>query len=68
MFSYVYALLEAECLRAINTVGFDPHVRFLHEMNPSKNNLAYDFQEPFRLLVDLEVMFMKLILMQLLLH
>jgi CRISPR-associated protein Cas1 len=48
-------LLEAECLRAINTVGLDAHVGFLHEMNPSKNSLAYDLQEPFRFLVDLAV-------------
>ncbi|WP_406662544.1 CRISPR-associated endonuclease Cas1 [Methanolobus sp. ZRKC3] len=48
-------MLEAECLRAINTVGLDAHVGFLHEMNPSKNSLAYDFQEPFRFLVDLTV-------------
>jgi CRISP-associated protein Cas1 len=55
MLNYGYALLEAECLRAINTVGLDPHVGFLHEMNPSKNSLAYDLQEPFRFLVDLAV-------------
>ena len=55
MLNYGYALLEAECLRVINTVGLDPHVGFLHEMNPSKNSLAYDLQEPFRFLVDLTV-------------
>ncbi len=55
MLNYGYSLLEAECLRVINTVGLDPHVGFLHEMNPSKNSLAYDLQEPFRFLVDLAV-------------
>ncbi|WP_342305546.1 CRISPR-associated endonuclease Cas1 [Methanolobus sp. ZRKC5] len=55
MLNYGYALLEGECLRAINAVGLDPHVGFLHEMNPSKNSLAYDLQEPFRFLVDLAV-------------
>ncbi|MBP1908453.1 CRISPR-associated endonuclease Cas1 [Methanolobus bombayensis] len=55
MFNYGYALLEAECLRAINAVGLDPHVGFLHEMNTGKNSLAYDLQEPFRFLVDLVV-------------
>lgn len=55
MLNYGYALLEAECLRVINTVGLDPHVGFLHEMNPSKNSLAYDLQESFRFLVDLAV-------------
>lgn len=55
MLNYGYALLEAECLRAINTAGLDSHVGFLHEMNPSKDSLAYDLQEPFRFLVDLAV-------------
>ncbi|SDG05323.1 CRISPR-associated protein, Cas1 family [Methanolobus vulcani] len=55
MLNYGYALLEAECLRAINTAGLDAHVGFLHEMNPSKNSLAYDLQEPFRFLVDMAV-------------
>lgn len=49
------SLLESECLRVINSVGLDAHVGFLHEMNPSKNSLAYDLQEPFRFLVDLAV-------------
>ncbi|MDK2946846.1 MAG: CRISP-associated protein Cas1 [Methanolobus sp.] len=56
MLNYGYALLEAEALRAINAVGLDPHVGFLHEMNTSKNSLAYDLQEPFRFLVDLAVL------------
>ncbi len=56
MLNYGYALLESECLRAINSVGLDAHVGFLHEMNPSKNSLAYDLQEPFRFIVDLAVM------------
>jgi len=56
MLNYGYALLESECLRAINSVGLDAHVGFLHEMNPSKNSLAYDLQEPFRFIVDLTVM------------
>ncbi|AFV25260.1 CRISPR-associated Cas1 family protein [Methanolobus psychrophilus R15] len=55
MFNYGYALLEAECLGSIYTVGLDSHVGFLHEMNPSKDSLAYDLQEPFRFLVDLSV-------------
>ncbi len=55
MLNYGYALLEAECLRVINIVGLDLHVGFLHEMNPSKNSLACDLQEPFRFLVDLAI-------------
>ena len=56
MLNYGYALLEAECLRAINSVGLDAHVGFLHEMNIGKNSLAYDMQELFRFLVDLAVL------------
>jgi CRISPR-associated protein Cas1 len=55
MLNYGYSLLEAEYLKAINTVGMEVHVGFLHEMTPGKNSLAYDLQEPFRFLVDLAV-------------
>ena len=55
MLNYGYSLLEAECLRAINSSGLDVHVGFLHEMNLGKNSLAYDLQEPFRFLVDMAV-------------
>jgi CRISP-associated protein Cas1 len=56
MLNYGYALLEAECLRAINSVGLDAHVGFLHEMSKGKYSLAYDMQELFRFLVDLAVL------------
>jgi CRISPR/Cas system-associated endonuclease Cas1 len=39
MLNYGYALFEAECLRAINTVGLDENVGFLHEMNPVRTAL-----------------------------
>jgi len=55
MLNYGYAILEAECLRAINIVGLDPHVGFLHEMKIGSKSLAYDLQEPFRFLIDLAV-------------
>lgn len=55
MLNYGYALLEAECMKAINSAGLDCHVGFLHEMRIGKNSLAYDLQEPFRFLVDLAI-------------
>jgi len=55
MLNYGYAILESECLRAINSSGLDPHIGFLHEANPGKNSLAYDLQEPFRFLIDLSI-------------
>jgi len=51
----VTAPLYPECLRVINTAGLDAYVGFLHEMNPSKNSLAYDRQEPFRFLFNVAV-------------
>jgi CRISP-associated protein Cas1 len=55
MLNYGYALLEAECLRVINTVGLDPYIGFLHEMRNEKRSLAYDLQEIFRGEVDIVV-------------
>ena len=55
MLNYGYALLEAECLRIINTVGLDPCIGFLHEMRNEKRSLAYDLQEIFRGEIDVVV-------------
>ena len=55
LLNYGYALLEAECLRVINTVGLDPSIGFLHEMRNEKRSLAYGLQEPFRWEVDVVV-------------
>ncbi len=57
MLNYGYSILEAECLRAINSSGLDAHVGFMHEMFIGKNSLAYDLQEPFRFLIDLAIIF-----------
>jgi CRISPR-associated protein Cas1 len=56
MLNYGYSLLEAECLRAINTTGLYAHIGFLHEMNPNKYSLDYDLQELFRFLVEFTVL------------
>ncbi len=55
LFNYGYALLEAQCHRAINASGLDTHVGFMHEVTIGKTPLVYDLQEPFRCLVDLAV-------------
>jgi CRISPR-associated protein Cas1 len=55
MLNYGYSILEAECIRAINSVGLDVHVGFLHEMKIGCNSLAYDMQEPFRFLIDIAI-------------
>ena len=56
LFNYGYSILESQCWKALNSVGLDPHVGFMHEMNPSKAPLVYDLQEPFRWIVDVAVM------------
>jgi CRISPR-associated protein Cas1 len=55
--NYGYGFLEGECRMAINAVGLEPAVGFLHDVSDyqTKESLAYDLQEPFRWLVDLSV-------------
>jgi CRISPR-associated protein Cas1 len=52
--NYGYGLLEGECRKAINTIGLEPSVGFLHDFSDyqTKESLVYDLQEPFRWLVD----------------
>jgi CRISPR-associated protein Cas1 len=50
-----YSLLEVRVRQAVNSVGLEPSVGFLHETAASKLPLVYDLQEPFRWLVDLSV-------------
>ena len=56
--NYGYGYLEGECRMAINAVGLEPAVGFLHEVSnyQTKESLAYDLQEPFRWLVDVLVL------------
>ena len=51
-------VLEGECRAAINTVGLEPSVGYLHESSSyqTKQSLVYDLQEPFRWLADVAVM------------
>jgi CRISPR-associated protein Cas1 len=55
--NYAYGVLEGECRGAINTVGLEPSVGFLHETSSyqTKQSLVYDLQEPFRWIADVTV-------------
>jgi CRISPR-associated protein Cas1 len=55
--NYGYGFLEGEVRKAINSVGLEPSVGFLHDFSDyqTKQSLVYDLQEPFRWLVDLSV-------------
>jgi CRISP-associated protein Cas1 len=56
--NYAYGVLEGECRRAINVVGLEPSVGFLHEFvgYQTKQSLVYDLQEPYRWIADVTVM------------
>jgi CRISPR-associated protein Cas1 len=56
--NYAYGVLEGECRAAINAVGLEPSVGFLHETSDyqTKQSLVYDLQEPFRWIADVAVM------------
>jgi len=56
--NYAYGVLEGECRAAINIVGLEPSVGFLHETSDyqTKQSLVYDLQEPFRWIADMAVM------------
>ena len=53
--NYAYGVIEGYVRRAINIVGLEPSVGFLHEFSGSqtKESLVYDLQEPFRWLGDI---------------
>jgi CRISPR-associated protein Cas1 len=55
LLNFGYSLIEARVRHAVNSVGLEPSVGFLHETAASKLPLIYDLQEPFRWLVDLSV-------------
>lgn len=51
--NFVYALLRVAVTGALESVGLDPYVGYLHSVRPSKPALALDLMEEFRaLLVD----------------
>jgi len=55
LLNYGYAILESEIRKAINSVGLDYSIGFLHEISQSRTPLAYDIQELFRWLIDISV-------------
>lgn len=56
--NYAYGVLKGECLRAINTIGLETSVGFLHETAnyQTKQSLVYDLQEPFIWIADISVL------------
>lgn len=48
LLSFLYALIRAECSAALESVGLDPQVGFLHALRPGRPALALDLMEEFR--------------------
>lgn len=46
--SFLYALLTADCRAALEAVGLDPAVGYLHADRPGRPSLALDLMEEFR--------------------
>ncbi len=55
LLNYGYAILESEIRKAINSVGLDYSIGFLHEINQSRTPLVYDIQELFRWIIDISI-------------
>ncbi|NEG95719.1 type I-C CRISPR-associated endonuclease Cas1 [Bifidobacterium sp. SMB2] len=48
LLSFIYALLTSDCVAALQGVGLDPYVGFLHADRPGRASLALDLVEEFR--------------------
>jgi CRISPR-associated protein Cas1 len=46
--SFLYALLRSECSAALETVGLDPQIGYLHALRPGRPALALDLMEELR--------------------
>ncbi|WP_268541336.1 CRISPR-associated endonuclease Cas1 [Candidatus Nitrosotenuis cloacae] len=55
LFNYGYAILVSETRKAINSVGLDAEIGFLHEILSSRTPLVYDLQELFRWIIDYSI-------------
>lgn len=48
LLSFLYALLRSECETALEAVGLDPQVGYLHALRPGRPALALDLMEELR--------------------
>jgi CRISPR-associated protein Cas1 len=51
MLSFIYALVRHDCQGALESVGLDPAVGYLHVDRPGRPSLALDLMEEFRSLI-----------------
>lgn len=48
MLSFVYTLIANDIASALETIGLDPYIGFLHSLRPGRTSLALDIMEEFR--------------------
>lgn len=48
LLSFIYALVRGDCASALEGVGLDPQIGFLHVLRPGRPALALDLMEEFR--------------------
>lgn len=48
LLSFVYTILTNDCANALQSVGLDPYVGFMHRDRPGRKSLALDLVEEFR--------------------
>ena len=48
MLSFAYSLLAHDCASALESVGLDSYVGFLHRDRPGRQSLALDLMEELR--------------------
>ncbi len=48
LLSFSYSLLARECTAALEAVGLDPYIGFLHRPRPGRSALSLDLMEEFR--------------------
>lgn len=52
LLSFIYSLWMNDCRSALEAVGLDPQVGFLHAVRPGRSALALDLMEEFRAFAD----------------
>ncbi len=48
LLSFSYSILEGMCFSALEMVGLDPYVGFMHTLRPGRDSLALDLMEELR--------------------